>query len=752
MPEISVIIPTYQHGETIAACLDSVFKQTIKDIEVIVINDGSADGTDKAIAPFLDRIIYRKTMNSGAPKSRNLGFSLSSGKYVIFLDADIVMKPRMLEELRKALEQHPEASYAYAGFRFGIARFRGERFDAERLRRMNFIHTSALIRRGDFPGFDESLKRFQDWDLWLTLLEKGKVGISVNKILFSAKPRSRFGISQWRPKIFFSPLFAALGIRSEAVDKYRAAAAVIAAKHRLDLFAPVHGEKPWWPWFLGIFALSALCFNRPVASTIASAAALLFAIIAARKRLVYGVGIMLSELIFGSLSGKTLVFGISGATIPFRYVLFAAIGAIWIFLIAKRRVRLPPKSLIIGVMVALAAVGWGIVNGLWQGISLRGIFFDANAYLALPMLLIFVSAVETESDQRFLLRILKQGTIALSLFTIAALFFFSHKFANPYGVYAYKWLRDSRIAEITALSGGIYRIFIQSQLFCLLAFILVAFKEKNDGWKSWVWGILPASALIISGSRSFALGLIAAFFAAMILTLLHRTHTRPSATLPLAQGGGKGEGRIKSAVMRLALFLVVGIGIYAILLFFPLPSPRSQASFQDMLRSRSVSERDAATISRWSLLKALNDKIGEAPILGSGLGATVTYRSSDPRIIASTGGSYTTSAFEWNYHDLIVKMGFIGLAAFIFLLWSILTIVLKTDARRRMWLVPGFFALIALNAVSPYLNHPLGIGYLALLLALSDYRREQLAAATLIVPVKRPMAVAVPAGLSASEK
>jgi len=155
MPEISVIIPTYQHGDTLSACLDSIFGQTFKDIEVIVVNDGSTDNTEEILKPYLDKIIYKKIANSGAPKARNTGFGLSKGRFVIFCDADLILKPEMLRLLYDALKENPKATYAYGGFRFGFGRFKALPWSGNRLRKLNYIHTSALIRRDDFIGFDE---------------------------------------------------------------------------------------------------------------------------------------------------------------------------------------------------------------------------------------------------------------------------------------------------------------------------------------------------------------------------------------------------------------------------------------------------------------------------------------------------------------------------------------------------------------------------------------------------------------------
>jgi glycosyltransferase involved in cell wall biosynthesis len=740
MPEISVIIPTYEHAATLPACLDSVFAQTFKDIEVIVVNDGSTDNTAEILKPYLNKIIYKEVANGGAPRARNIGFDLSHGRFVIFCDSDLLMKPEMLQKLYNALLNNKDASYAYGGFRFGLAHFRPEVFNAERLRRINYIHTSALIRREDFPRFDEQLKRFQDWDLWLTMLERGKTGVAVMETLFRAKPRReiKFAMSEWLPKIFYSRAFDALGIRIKAVARYREAAAVIQKKHSLPHydFAPEGG--PSWVWFLAVFAISALSFAHNWVGTVISLLYLAITLKMAFKRLIYGIGLELAELIFGSLAGKTLAITIFGFALPLRIALFAAVGLVWLVRLLQKRIRPPAKNLLIALVILLVCVGWGIVNGVVRGLLPRDVFFDANAYFALPMILFFFSAAENEDDQKMLIRILRSGCLALSILTIAAMYFFSHKFPNEAGVFAYKWLRDMRIAEVTALSGGVYRVFIQSQISCLLVFLMTAFqgqttdREKSTLFrlKKFAWAVLPASALIISGSRSFALGIAVAFIVFAILLIRENVHGRE-----LARG------------FKTIVLLMIGGGIvYALFLFLPFPTLRSQTSFQDMLRSRQISERDAATASRWSLFAKLNEKIMEAPILGSGFGATVTYQSSDPRIISSTGGTYTTSAFEWNYQDILVKMGVLGLLAYAYLLYVIFFALNRSVPEKRIWLLPAFFALLAVNAVSPFLNHPLGIGYLALLVALAQSKKGEPipAVAKEELKIPGPAAVAVP--------
>ncbi|KKW45216.1 MAG: hypothetical protein UY95_C0004G0018, partial [Parcubacteria group bacterium GW2011_GWA2_56_7] len=102
------------------------------------------------------------------------------------------------------------------------------------LRRMNFIHTSALIRSDGFPGFDEAIKRFQDWDVWLTLLKEGKEGVFVDEELFRVLlPHGRAGISSWRPSFLYGISWSILGWRPPSVRRYEEARDVIRKKHHL---------------------------------------------------------------------------------------------------------------------------------------------------------------------------------------------------------------------------------------------------------------------------------------------------------------------------------------------------------------------------------------------------------------------------------------------------------------------------------------------------------------------------------------
>src|SRR5690606_8889630 len=123
--------------------------------------------------------------NKGAPSARNVGFAHSRGDYVIYWDADVVGVPDMLETMLTALQKHARASFAYSSFYFGKKKMNGQPFDKEALRQRNYIHSTTLIRRVDVIQWDESLKRFQDWDFFLSLAEQEKQGVWVDEALFT---------------------------------------------------------------------------------------------------------------------------------------------------------------------------------------------------------------------------------------------------------------------------------------------------------------------------------------------------------------------------------------------------------------------------------------------------------------------------------------------------------------------------------------------------------------------------------------
>jgi glycosyltransferase involved in cell wall biosynthesis len=169
MKPITIVIPVRQGGNP-HVTLESLAHQTFQDFDIVVSWDKKGN----------------------ANSARNRGAALVHSPFVLFSDDDIRWSPGALELMYRVLRDTPQASYAYGPYNMpGIGVQCNRPFDADRLRRTNFISTMSLIRRPDFPGFDETLNRLQDWDLWLTMLERGKVGVYCGpQIIFETEKRN----------------------------------------------------------------------------------------------------------------------------------------------------------------------------------------------------------------------------------------------------------------------------------------------------------------------------------------------------------------------------------------------------------------------------------------------------------------------------------------------------------------------------------------------------------------------------------
>ena len=106
MIDISIIVPAYNAEKTIKKCLNSLINQTKEELEIIMINDGSTDNTEKIIKEYKDkRIKYFKNQNQGIGKTRNFGIEKAKGKYILFLDSDDSLEKRACELLFQKAEQ-----------------------------------------------------------------------------------------------------------------------------------------------------------------------------------------------------------------------------------------------------------------------------------------------------------------------------------------------------------------------------------------------------------------------------------------------------------------------------------------------------------------------------------------------------------------------------------------------------------------------------------------------------------------------
>jgi len=225
---ISIIIPIYNQADKLPRCLDSIIGQTEGNYEVIIVNDGSTDSLLKVLAKYPQfKVINQK--NQGAPAARNRGAKEARGEYLFFCDADATLEANCLELMLKCLNNNPKAGYAYSSFLWGKKLFKVGPFSAEKLKSAPMIHTMSLIRRKAFPksGWDESIKKLQDWDLYLTMLKEGQTGAWINQVLFTIQPGG--SISSWLPALAYKILPFLKEVR-----KYKKAVAIVKEKHNLN--------------------------------------------------------------------------------------------------------------------------------------------------------------------------------------------------------------------------------------------------------------------------------------------------------------------------------------------------------------------------------------------------------------------------------------------------------------------------------------------------------------------------------------
>ncbi|MFA6512128.1 MAG: glycosyltransferase family A protein [Patescibacteria group bacterium] len=194
---ITLIIPAKNAAESIDGCLKSIALQTRTAERIILVDDYSTDKTVALVEVWKDRLPLTIIRNPkpesadsrGASIARNVGASGIHDGYLFFCDADTILEPDTLERLSNALDMHPYMSFAYGPFIFGDRFFHVPRFSLRLLEIQNYIPTMALLRARDFTGFDESLPRFQDWEIWLRLARAGKQGIRVKGSLYSTPIR-----------------------------------------------------------------------------------------------------------------------------------------------------------------------------------------------------------------------------------------------------------------------------------------------------------------------------------------------------------------------------------------------------------------------------------------------------------------------------------------------------------------------------------------------------------------------------------
>jgi len=196
MPFFSVIIPTYNRYKALIKAIDSVYSQSYKNYELIVVDDGSTDDTPNIANKYNNSLKYIRQKNSGVSSARNVGILNSDSPFITFLDSDDQWLPKKLEKQHYYIKDNPLILINQTD---EIWIRNGKKVNAMKKHRKKGgdIFTNSLelclvspscvaIRRDIFNSyglFDEDLPACEDYDLWLRITLKEKVGLIKNKLV-----------------------------------------------------------------------------------------------------------------------------------------------------------------------------------------------------------------------------------------------------------------------------------------------------------------------------------------------------------------------------------------------------------------------------------------------------------------------------------------------------------------------------------------------------------------------------------------
>jgi glycosyltransferase involved in cell wall biosynthesis len=190
------VVPAYNAARTLGVCVSSALAQTVSDLEVVIVDDGSTDQTRMLASAISDpRVIVHSQANGGLPAARNAGIKRSRGAIVSFLDSDDLLSPRYLQEVAAVFDRDPELTFVYAdAWTFDDATHRVRMQTTAQYQRppqpppptaqalfrelvqRNFIIIPVAVRHGAIVAaglFDEQLTSAEDWDMWLRLAAAG---------------------------------------------------------------------------------------------------------------------------------------------------------------------------------------------------------------------------------------------------------------------------------------------------------------------------------------------------------------------------------------------------------------------------------------------------------------------------------------------------------------------------------------------------------------------------------------------------
>jgi O-antigen ligase len=496
----------------------------------------------------------------------------------------------------------------------------------------------------------------------------------------------------------------------------------------------------WLITLLGliIYGLSFIGYIIPFVNLILFFVAVIVTVNLTWKKLEYGVLIVILELIIGA-QGYLFSIAVGNYVLSLRLVLFLIVMIAWlIYAVRQKRLEIADSPFFFPLL-ALAVIVFAAVGiGYFLGNSLAAVFFDFNGYLYFALALPLFTVCRRPDFGRRLLAVFLGGVLALSLVSLFlfADFYFTKDWARPSltdsiatesasaeeaaaGKFAfggiknrlydesgkpveYRWQKDIGLGTISYVSGKFFRVFSSGQIWVLYGFLLATYlifrrwkKDKTTLYLT-IFSFLTMTTLFVSFSRSFWIG--AAGGVVLMLFFLPKKRA------------------LLITVTLVILFLILAGGAY-------LAAPTVLQTLSERVSSIFNPADELAGQNRLNLLEPILIKMQNRPLLGHGFGTAVVYES----VVPEKQGFIKVFAYEWGYLDQFVKFGLIGLVAYIWLLVKIFRTsrraIKNNQNQLQNWILVGLLiglvGMLITHLTSPYLNHPLGIGFVVLVAALS---------------------------------
>jgi glycosyltransferase involved in cell wall biosynthesis len=212
---VSVIVPAYNAAATLPGALASIAAQTFRDFEIVVVDDGSTDGTAALLERDYPELRYIHQANGGPARARNAGIAAARGAWLAFLDADDAWAPCKLELQMQlvmaapelvlvACDWAPELPGGVAATAMGSAVPAATRLSAIDILVLNRFQTSTALVRAEaaraLNGFDPDLDGIEDWDFWLRVATLGPVAkLDLPLVAYRDTPGS---VSKDAPRVY----------------------------------------------------------------------------------------------------------------------------------------------------------------------------------------------------------------------------------------------------------------------------------------------------------------------------------------------------------------------------------------------------------------------------------------------------------------------------------------------------------------------------------------------------------------------